>query len=316
MQNSAPHIFQSSLWAEFQKQLDKVVHHASGDDWEYFAILESAEGSKGLVKRLYAPYGPVCSSEQGLLNALSSLESYAEANKATYLRVEPIDVGCVDTLTKNSYKKSAKSFQPEQTFIADISDSCEGILSRMKGNNRRSWNTYSNTDLVEVHSFETVTAPDEINDFLLMMRATEKRTGAVLRGNEYLETLYSTFGPVGRGGIAYVTSGGIRLGGALFVDSADTRYYMYAGTFDEAREVHANTTLVTYLMLDAHKKGLKFFDFFGVCPPDADKSHPWFGLSMFKRSFGGVDVIYGGTYEKPLRKISYKILQIAKKQKK
>ena len=50
---------------------------------------------------------------------------------------------------------------------------------------------------------------------------------------------------------------------------------------------------------------------FGVAPKD-EKNHKWAGFSKFKRSFGGTEITYNGTYEKPLSK-KYKLLQLARK---
>jgi lipid II:glycine glycyltransferase (peptidoglycan interpeptide bridge formation enzyme) len=100
----------------------------------------------------------------------------------------------------------------------------------------------------------------------------------------------------------------------LFFDdhSAKTRYYAHAGSFDEARKLQANSPLLTYLIIDAKKSGMKIFDFYGVSPAN-EPSNPWAGFSKFKRSFGGYDKKFSGTWEFPLNKLNYKILNTGRK---
>jgi lipid II:glycine glycyltransferase (peptidoglycan interpeptide bridge formation enzyme) len=151
-----------------------------------------------------------------------------------------------------------------------------------------------------------------------MMRLTAERTGSIFRDNDYLTKLIGLLGPQQKSGVIYVSHEGKRVASALFVDDmqGSTRYYMYAGTGVEARKIGANGTLVSFLILDAAAKGLDKVDLFGVCAPDAAEDHPWYGFSKFKRSYGGEEVDFGGTYEKPINKTRYKVLQIAKNIKK
>ena len=50
------------------------------------------------------------------------------------------------------------------------------------------------------------------------------------------------------------------------------------------------------MLMDARATGMTTFDFWGIAPTD-DPSHPWHGLSTFKRSFGGQPLERLGTWE-------------------
>lgn len=105
--------------------------------------------------------------------------------------------------------------------------------------------------------------------------------------------------------------------GTLFIDDleAKRRYYLYAGSFDEMRNVKAalNAALVMYLQKDAQDSGLQSLDYFGVAPVDAPKDHPWYGLSKFKRSLGGEDFSTLGTWEKNLHKSKVSFVKLLQK---
>jgi lipid II:glycine glycyltransferase (peptidoglycan interpeptide bridge formation enzyme) len=55
-------------------------------------------------------------------------------------------------------------------------------------------------------------------------------------------------------------------------------------------------------MLDAKESGQELFDMWGVSPED-EPDHQWAGFSRFKRSFGGFEVEYPGTWDLPVNKV-------------
>ena len=50
--------------------------------------------------------------------------------------------------------------------------------------------------------------------------------------------------------------------------------------------------------------GKKFYNMWGVVEED-DKKHPWWGLSLFKRGFGGVELNLMRAKDLPLKRIKY-----------
>ena len=306
------HFFQSDEWAEFQKALGKEVIEHSSDGWQYMAVKESGDGKVGhIFKRLYVPYGPSYSDTNALKQALNDLEKVATEAKVDYVRVEPVCTNLSDQISEISgYTKLPKAFQPSLTLIADLDRPFDEVLQDMTKTYKYLWNKISQNNL----TFSVSDKPEDIDKFLQMMTATAKRTNTQLRDGAYLKVLFGTLGPKQVAHLAYVYHSGQPLAGALFVDDqlAKTRYYLYAGSFDEARQYNANSPLLTFLMKDAHDKGITSIEYFGVSPLDEPK-HRWAGLSQFKRSFGGEERKYIGTWEKPIRSLRYKLMSLARK---
>ena len=65
-------------------------------------------------------------------------------------------------------------------------------------------------------------------------------------------------------------------------------------------------------MADARDKGLKHVDLWGVAPAD-QPDHKWAGFTSFKKSFGGHEVAYPGTWDLPVRTVRYNGYQLARK---
>jgi lipid II:glycine glycyltransferase (peptidoglycan interpeptide bridge formation enzyme) len=306
-------MLQGAKWAEFQRALGKQVIEKSGNGWSFRAVVEKGFGKVGgKFSRLYVQYGPFADSVKHLEDALRELERSAEEHKVDYLRIEPImsDMSLMN-LQKYGYVKQARTFQPEHTNWVDIDRSQEEIIASFNATNRTAWRNAEKRG----QSFEVVHGEEEIADFLKMMKLTAERTGSVFRDKSYLTTLIRTLGSSKDAGVIYVSFEDKRIASALYIDDREgsTRYYMYAGTEEEARKQGANGTLVSYLILSAREAGLKRIDLFGVAPADAPDSHPWYGFSRFKRSYGGEDVAFNGTWEKPIKKQRYFIMKLARK---
>jgi lipid II:glycine glycyltransferase (peptidoglycan interpeptide bridge formation enzyme) len=66
------------------------------------------------------------------------------------------------------------------------------------------------------------------------------------------------------------------------------------------------------MILDAKADGLKYFDFWGIAPPD-QPDHSWAGLTGFKKGFGGEVVTNIGTYDIAINKAKYQLYTTYKK---
>jgi len=85
--------------------------------------------------------------------------------------------------------------------------------------------------------------------------------------------------------------------GAVFLIGEKTGYYWQAFTNKEGRKLQAQYKIVWEGILWAKERGAKVFDFEGIY----DERFPnksWLGFTHFKKSFGGYEVSYPGTFVK------------------
>lgn len=80
--------------------------------------------------------------------------------------------------------------------------------------------------------------------------------------------------------------------------------YLYGASASEKRNFMASYALQWRAMQIAKQKGCTEYDFFGVSP-DADQSHPMYGLYRFKSGFGGEVYRRMGCWDYPLNKEKY-----------
>ena len=64
-----------------------------------------------------------------------------------------------------------------------------------------------------------------------------------------------------------------------------------------------------FLINETYDK-LSYFDLYGIAPDGSSPYHPWAGFTKFKRSFGGEDVTFGGSWDIPLQPVEYWLYRI------
>lgn len=298
-----PHLLQSKSWETFQQALGTKTLRIPTGMTNCLGIVERSHGKIGkLFTRLYVPYGPTLNTPKELEKALVAVEEAAIVQRCDVVRVEPM---CVQLDSKNllalGYEKRSKSTQPSLTHIVSLDGTEEDIIARMNATNRNLWR--KNISLgSEGLQFRIVHTSKESSTFLDMMHETSARSGAVFHTDGYFNVMIDSLGTNGDAGVMIASVHDVDLASTVYVidHSNATLYYLHAGSTADARKYNAGNVLVSNLILYAKSLGLQHVDLFGVSPEDASESHPLYGISRFKRAYGGTDVSYIGTWEKSL----------------
>ena len=95
-------------------------------------------------------------------------------------------------------------------------------------------------------------------------------------------------------------------------DDVSVRYYMQSAASLEYKNLPATVALLSSAIFDAKDLGIKTFDFWGIAPKNADKSHPWYGFTKFKKSFGGYEKSYCGTFDLIFQPKKYHLYTLAR----
>jgi lipid II:glycine glycyltransferase (peptidoglycan interpeptide bridge formation enzyme) len=300
---------QSPQWAAFQRSLGRTVHEASGHGWRFLAIEE--KNPAGTV--LYAPYGPLADSVAGFDAAMAALVELAKRSGAVCVRIEPVGAGlesreAESLLQRRGFRRAPVNLQPELSWIIDLEPDLKDVLAAMKPVNR---NLFRNIHKKGV-TFRSSQNPADIAILLNFLHMTAKRNGFKPQSDEYLRQVAASLMPAGAATLFIAELHGGPIAAALAYDSADTRTYAHAALDDSHRKLSAGIPLLVTLIADARDKGLKHVDLWGVAPAD-QPDHKWAGFTAFKKSFGGREVAYPGTWDLPVKKVRYAAYQAARK---
>lgn len=303
------YFLQTQAWADFQASLGRRVHQQSGPGWSFLAVEERNPAGKVL----YAPYGPAASSPEAFDAALAALEDVARSCGAVFVRIEPVSAGlempaAADELRRRGLQPAPVNQQPELSWIVDLDGDFKDVLAAMKPVNR---NLYRNIHKKGV-TFRSTQDPEEIRILLDFLHMTARRNGFKPQSDEYLTQVAASMMPAGAATLFVAELHGGPIAAALAYDSADTRTYAHAAIDDTHRKLSAGIPLLVTMMADAKEKGLKHVDLWGVAPAD-QPDHKWAGFTAFKKSFGGREIAYPGTWDLPVNKPRYAAYQVARK---
>lgn len=99
------------------------------------------------------------------------------------------------------------------------------------------------------------------------------------------------------------------IAGALVIFLQDMAIYRHGATSTQYKNIPASYLLQWEAIREAKKRGIKFYNFWGISPADA-KNHPWQGLTLFKTGFGGERREFIHAHDLPLNIWYWKIYMI------
>lgn len=291
------HFLQTKAWANFQTALGRTVISDHGDTWSYQAILETGT----LNRRLYTPYGPNASTQADFDQAITSLQAAGRAQRATFIRVEPLTGVDANHLRRQGFKPvTYNQMQPEHTQIIDLAPSADEILASMSQNSRNITRNYHKKDII-IHTSQS---PADITILTNLLTGVASRNQIRTHSDSYFTKQAETLFPIGAATLYYATLHDEPIAAALIYDSDTARYYAHAAANDTYRKLSAGTALLGQIILDAKQAGLQQVDLYGIAPND-NPSHPWAGFTRFKKSFGGYNETYIGAWDLPLNHTGY-----------
>ncbi|MBQ6130613.1 peptidoglycan bridge formation glycyltransferase FemA/FemB family protein [Candidatus Saccharibacteria bacterium] len=299
------HFLQSNAWKTFQTALGKTVFEISTPDFAYLAILEPTK----LGNYLYLPYGPSLSEKNpksALGSVLDSLKSLAKAHNCFFLRLEPPFPLSKSSLESLGLQKST-DLNPAETWILDLTQSKEDILRHMSQGTRTRHNTFAKKGL----SVEVSHDPEDIKYLVSLQTALAREKGINTFSETYLKTeLEQPFASLYLVHYQDPTNNKDKIiAASLFFDDdlSKTRFYMQSAADLAYKKLPGTVALLSTAIFDAKAKGLETFDFWGIAPDNAPENHPWAGFTAFKKSFGGKEKRYAGTYDLPLDPKKYSL---------
>jgi len=249
-----------------------------------------------------------------VLEALNNyLIGLARTQKACFVRIEfpfkssPENEKFIKNL---GFQRSAMSVQAETNWILDISRDEEKILSEMRKSTRYEIKN-SEKKGVKV-SFTTEKA--DFDKFWKIFEETFTRQKFTAFPKSYLLKQMEVLGKENNYFVALAhNKEGKLLSGALFAKYKDTFHYLQASSANllQSDLLYAPKLIIWEAIKKSKALGCTKFDFHGIAPDDNPK-HSWFGISQFKKSFGGYEEKYLGAYDIPMTP-QYRMVRLIEK---
>lgn len=288
-------ILQSAFWAKFQQAVGRQGLRGQSKNWAWQAFERRSRG----LKYLMVPYGPVV--KQNPDAALDGLLQAGRARRADFVRIEPVGHIKPDTV-KALGGRRIHDLEPSTTLVLDLTRDEAELRSGLSSGHRNEINGTLRRGIV----IEPTDKKADIDEFLAMMDDTAKRAGVTFFKHDYYRTMLKILLPVGAAKLYLARAEGQPVSAAIFYDFNGTRYYAHAGAYQDLnRKARASVSLVWQAILDAKAADIEKFDFWGIAPTD-DPTHPWAGITKFKKAFGGEVVTTIGSWDIPIKKTKYR----------
>src|SRR3989338_7156694 len=277
-------------WGLFNYQLS-IINYQLGiyhkDELIGVALVLKIRAKRGTF--LFIPYGPIIKV------------------KSKNLKVKSYEL-LINHLKKLGYKSAPAHMHSERNWIVNINKSEEEILSGMRKTTRNLIRQAIKNKELQIINYKSKYKEQELDDFHCIYQETFKRQGFSGFTKNYFQKELEAFGDDAK--IFLVKYENKILAGAIVIFFGDTAYYHHAAS------THSKLP-ATYLMnweiiREAKKRGCKYYNMWGVSKEN-DKKHPWSGLSLFKRGFGGKELNLMRAQDLPLNKVKYFINWVIEK---
>jgi lipid II:glycine glycyltransferase (peptidoglycan interpeptide bridge formation enzyme) len=160
---------------------------------------------------------------------------------------------------------------------------------------------------------EATTDTSKIDDFWKIYEELAKRKEFTPYSRELIKNEFQIFSDAGKAKLYFGKVEGKIVSAALIIYSHKIAFYHHAASLPIKEPV--NYKLHWQIILDAKNNGFEFYNMWGITTSQA-VNHPWFGLTQFKKGFGGELIKFLPTMDHAFSKkywLNYAIEKIRRK---
>lgn len=312
---------QSWAWGEFHRVLGHPVYRVSQRYGIFQAIVEPAKRARYLT----VPGGPLVHewNVESLTPVISELKRIARDERCSFIRIRPQIFDSPSsrfTLRAFGFRPSPMHLHAETTRIIDLTKSDDQLLSEMRKSTRY--------EIRKAHKLKILVeqSTDErlIDRFIELQDETSRREHFVPFSKEYLLEQFRAFKEEQTVRIFYVSSLTVIPGHnpestqnfyrsriksgmthgiiamAFIIFYRHEAVYHYAASSRAAREIPAAYAIQWAIIQEAKKRGCTTYNLWGDVPDEKLRDHRFAGPSLFKRGFGGEQVVHIHAHDLPL----------------
>ncbi len=267
-----------------------------GDQLIGIAQFQKISARRGVY--LHLPHGPLIESqylEPALKFFLEAYQSFGKQEECDFVRVSSLfDPAHQSVFSEVGYRSAPVHLvNPEKTWVLNLQSAKEDLLAQMKKSTRYEVKRIEKCG-IEVSQGNSA---EHLDIFWALHLETVRRQGFVPFPRSMTEKELDVFGED-----VQIFSSSIdqkNYSSSIIVFDKNAGYYHQgASSYSKLPVAHAT---IWSAICEAKSRGCLEFNFWGVCGDD-EKKHPWYGLSRFKKGFGGEERNYLHVQDFPLRK--------------
>jgi lipid II:glycine glycyltransferase (peptidoglycan interpeptide bridge formation enzyme) len=300
-------IIEAEMWDTFVKKQPYTFfvqssyygnfYRAMGESVWYFGLFDAAGnlcgGSLFVSVRarrgsfLYAPYGPIFSHDAiGAAEIfLEAIKVFAKKHSFCAVRVSPFMEKTQESIFRHAgYRQAPMHVLAERSVLVPVDTPPETLLLSMNKNHRNLIRRCEREGVAVSCSSDV----RHLNDLDTLLSVTSKRHNFHRFSQSYIRKEFEAFLPSDNARLyrAYLPDGTLD-SAAVVLSFGSMAVYRHSGSYGKNSKLPTSYALQWHIIQDMHQKGMRWYNMWGIAPEEATAKHPFFGITHFKKGFGG-----------------------------
>lgn len=298
--NTSPtSLFQSWVWGEVQNSIQSQTTRFglySGATLLGIFQLVIVRAKRGSFVHLR--HGPVLVKQDPTLwNEITTfLVDYAKKNHALFFRISPlISLEHEEQLVKMGYKPAPiHAMDAEYCWVLDLNPSEEELLKNMRKTTRYEIRKAQSMGVEVVAS----TKSSDLEHFFTLYNETAKRQGFV--GHKGIKEEFALFSAENETLLYLGTYNNEIVSAAIILYTGTQGIYHHGASL--SNKIPASYLIQWEAIKEAKRRGMRQYNFWGIAPTDVE-NHPWQGITLFKKGFGGKEQRFLHAHDYPVSRL-------------
>lgn len=288
------------------------VQHKSGSPIKYLAIYQNEKQVGAALTILVPakrgqhyliPHGPLLQDTANhdicFVELIDHLKQQARAERACAIRIAPLMLVNDNALAffhHHHFRPAPLHVHAELTWVLDITPPPETILSGMRKTTRHAIRRAERAGITT----EIIVEPTHaIERFWPLYEQTQQRHGFVVWSRKVIQYQLEEFSATNRIFTIVARYNNKDVAAAILPHVGSTTFYYHGASVKMPSSVPATQYLQWQAMHEAKKRGATRYNFWGIAPDDTP-NHPFAGITIFKKGFGGYAQNYLHAQDYPL----------------
>ena len=268
----------------------------------------------------YVPRGPVLDyadarAGERLRAVVIGVREAARHARAIAVKLEPrLEAGDEATGLFARLPHDPRTLQVGQTRVVELAGD-EAMLASFDKDTRYAIRRAEREGVAVSHATDgaDLRPVDDLHDLVL---ETQARAGFPRPPLQRYRTAWRALGGAASASIFEARHDGRLLASGMLVIEGDRSFYLFAGSRREERgetKRFPSYALQWAMMRHARDAGVRTHDLWGVAPEGAGPEHPWYGVGLFKKGFGGRQLTWAGTWDVVAHPTLYRLREMAER---
>lgn len=276
-------LFQTWQWGDVQKKIGAgVKRFGVFDGKKVVGVFQVIEIKAKRGHFLQVRHGPVIDEmKDAWYHVFDFLITFGKERKVDFIRVSPMIGNSVKlNIPLFSIAAPIHNMDAEICWVLDVTKPDEEILKNMRKSHRY---LIKKAQQMPIQIIQTQKKED-LKKFLPLYKKLAKQKHFIAHSG--IEEELEIFAKDNMAELFLAKYKNKIIAGALIDFVGNMAIYRHSASDEKYREVPAMYLLQWQVIKEAQKRSKKLYNFWGIASTE-QKNHPWYGLSLFKKGFGG-----------------------------